>query len=183
MNQKASQLTLVATLLLLAALSRLVPHPYNFTAVGAMALFGGATLHRRSLAFGLPLAAMYLSDVLLNGLFYREYFTGYNWLVPSLWVYGAIAAISVLGQVFLQKISAGRVAAVAVAGSLAFFIITNFGVWLGSSLYPQTPAGLLACYVAGLPFLGNALAGDVFYSALLFGIYSYSFKPAAQVVR
>lgn len=183
MNQKASNLTIVASLLLMATLSRLIPHPYNFTAIGAMALFGGATLQRRGLAFGLPLAAMYLSDVLLNGLLYRAYFTGYNWLVPGLWVYGAIACISLLGQVFLQKISAGRVAAVAVASSLAFFFITNFGVWLGSSMYPQTPQGLLACYVAGLEFLGNALAGDLFYSALLFGVYAFSFKAATEPVR
>jgi len=149
-------LALLAAILGAAAL-RLVPHPPNFAPIAAMALFGGAYLGRRSLAFVAPLAAMLLSDLLLG-------FHPYMWAT-----YLGVALIVLIGWAVQQRIAPVRVGVAAVASSLLFFLLTNFAVWLQSGFYPPTLAGLTACYVAAIPFFQNTLAGDLFYAALLFG--------------
>jgi hypothetical protein len=136
---------------------RLVPHPPNFTPIGAMALFSGAYLGRRALAFAAPLGALLLSDLVLG--FYHGMAT----------VYASVALIVVLGAMALKRVSPIRVGAAALASSVLFFVITNFGMWLFSGFYPRTVAGLEACYVAAIPFFQNTVAGDLFYATLLFG--------------
>jgi len=149
-------LALLAAIVAAAAL-RLVPHPPNFTPIGAMALFSGAYLGRRGLAFVAPLGALLLSDLVLG--FYHGMVT----------VYATVALITVIGSAALSRVSPIRVGAAALASSVLFFVITNFGMWLFSGFYPLTTAGLAACYVAAIPFFQNTVAGDLFYSALLFG--------------
>ncbi|SVB25226.1 uncharacterized protein METZ01_LOCUS178080, partial [marine metagenome] len=68
---------ILAWLLILAAFSRLIPHPPNFTALGAMALFGGAYVSSRTLAIILPLGALWVSDLILNNLVYTEFYQGF----------------------------------------------------------------------------------------------------------
>ena len=140
-----------------AAALRLVPHPPNFSPIDAMALFSGAYVARRWLSFVAPLAALFLSDLVLG--FYHGVTT----------VYGTVAVIVLIGWWISSNRSAVRIAAGAVAGSITFFVITNFGMWLFSGFYPVTGAGLVACYTAASPFFQNTLAGDLFYAALLFG--------------
>ena len=140
-----------------AAALRLVPHPPNFSPIDAMALFSGAYLGRRALAFAAPLAALLLSDFVLG------FYAGMGF------VYASVALIVLIGWLLSEKKTALRIGAAAVAGSVAFFVITNFGMWLFSGFYPVTPAGLEACYVAAIPFFQNTVAGDLFYAALLFG--------------
>jgi hypothetical protein len=152
-----TRLIALLSAILAAAALRLVPHPFNFTPVGAMALFSGAYLGRRALAFVAPLGALLLSDLVLG--FYHGMAT----------VYVSTALIAVLGMVALQHRSAVRVGAAAIAGSLLFFVLTNFGMWWFSGFYPHTLAGIEACYVAAIPFFQNTLAGDLFYAGLLFG--------------
>jgi hypothetical protein len=143
--------------ILAAAALRLVPHPPNFSPIDAMALFSGAYLGRRWLSFVAPLAALLLSDVVLG--FYA-----------GMWVqYLTVALVVLLGWGALQRVSPLRVGAAAAASSVLFFAITNFGVWLMSGMYSQTLGGLAACYVAAIPFFQNTLAGDLFFSGLLFG--------------
>jgi hypothetical protein len=84
-------------------------------------------------------------------------------------VYASVALIVLVGWIALSRVSPLRVGAAAIAGSLLFFVITNFGMWLFSGFYPLTTAGLAACYVAAIPFFQNTVAGDLFYSAVLFG--------------
>jgi hypothetical protein len=74
-----------------------------------------------------------------------------------------------------------RIGLAAVAGSVSFFIITNFGMWLFSGFYPLTPAGLAACYVAAIPFFQNTLAGDLFYATLLFGGFALAERALPQL--
>jgi hypothetical protein len=136
---------------------RLVPHPPNFTPIGAMALFSGAYLGRRAIAFAAPLGALLLSDLVLG--FYHGQAT----------VYFSVALIAMLGMLALSRVSVLRIGAAAVASSVLFFVITNFGVWLFTDFYPRTLAGLEACYVAAIPFFQNTVAGDLFYATLLFG--------------
>src|SRR5206468_10233509 len=81
----------------------------------------------------------------------------------------SVALIVMLGMASLRRRSALRVAGVAIASSILFFVITNFGMWLFSGFYPRTLAGLEACYIAAIPFFQNTVAGDLFYAGLLFG--------------
>jgi len=150
-------LTLISAILAAAAL-RLLPHPPNFTPIGAMALFSGAYLGRRgAIALVAPLAALFLSDLVLG--FYHGMAT----------VYFSTTLVVLIGWLALQKKSPLRIAGAAIASSILFFVLTNFGMWLSSGFYPPTLAGLEACYVAAIPFFQNTMAGDLVFSAILFG--------------
>ncbi len=139
-----------------AAAARLLPHPPNVTPLAAIALFAGACLPRR-LALVIPLAALFLSDLVI----------GLHDQMPV--VYGSFALIVLLGRLLRARRRALPIAAATLCGSIFFFAATNFGVWAFGSLYPRTFEGLLACYVAALPFFGGTLLGDAFFSAALFG--------------
>ena len=136
---------------------RLVPHPPNFSPIDAMALFGGAYLGRRGIAFVAPLAALLLSDLVLG--FYHGMAT----------VYATVALIVVIGWWVSSRRTPLRIGAAAIASSIVFFVITNVGMWLFSGIYPVTYAGLAACFTAAIPFFQNTVAGDLFYTVLLFG--------------
>ena len=163
----AGPLTL-AVLIFIAALSRVLPHPPNFSPIEAVALFGGAYFAKRHWALLVPLAAMFLSDLvlgLLRGGLYFEYFTSAGYLL----VYACIALSTVLGFGLRGKVGASRVLSYSLAGSMLFFVVTNFGAWLSDPAYPKTVAGLAAAYVAGVPFFQWTVLGTLFYAALLFG--------------
>ena len=157
MNANHTRLLAILIAIVGAAALRLVPHPPNFTPIGAMALFSGAYLGRRSVAFVAPLAALLLSDLVLG--FYHG----------MVFVYATTALVVVIGWWLSSRRSSLRIVAAALAGSVTFFVLTNFGMWLFSGFYPLTPAGLAACYVAAIPFFQNTVVGDLFYSAMLFG--------------
>jgi hypothetical protein len=163
-SRSASIRSLVlASLVLAAALARLLPHPPNLTPLGALALFGGAHFATRRSALAVPLAAMVLTDVL--------YFRLEGWeLGPMrLVVYGCLAAVVLLGRRLRGDVRPARVAGASLASALLFFGVTNFAVWIGGETYPATGAGLAACYLAALPFFGNTLAGHALFGLALFG--------------
>jgi hypothetical protein len=151
------RLLVVISMIVAAAASRLIPHPPNLTAVTAAALFAGATLGDRRLSLLVPLAAMAVSDAVI----------GFSADWP--FVYASFAAIVGIGMLIERRRRFAPVAGAALASSLLFFVVTNFGVWAIGPLYPRTLAGLVECYVAAIPFFGNTLGGDLFYTALLFG--------------
>ena len=160
----ARNLVLVG-LIVAAALSRLVPHPPNFSPVEAIALFAGAFFVDRRLAILVPLAGMALSD----------FFLGFHAGVPV--VYGCIALMAWFGRGLVQKRSVTRVAAYGLASAVFFFVVTNFFTWAFASLiahetYPYTFAGLVECYVAAIPFFKNSLLGVAFYATLLFSTFA-----------
>jgi len=148
---------LVFAMIALAAAVRLAPHPWNFTPVGAIALFSGAMVRDRRLAFIFPLLVMFATDALI----------GFNKLSPL--VYVAFLLSVAIGRVLCQKRNVRRVAAATFLAALQFFVITNFGVWAFLGTYAHTPRGLAACYLAGIPYFWNTLAGDAAYTTLLFG--------------
>lgn len=155
-------------LITLAALSRLMPHPPNFTPVAAIALFGGAYLDKR-FALIVPLAAMLVSD----------WFLGFHSLMP--FVYGSLLAIGLIGIWLKAHKTLGWTLAATLSASVLFFVVTNFAVWLmPNSMYPKTTEGLIACYVAAIPFFRNSLMGDLFYVALLFGVYELVARMIAR---
>ena len=157
MTANHSRIIALISAIAFAAALRLVPHPANFTPIGAMALFSGAYIGRRPLAFLMPLAALFFSDLALG--FYHGVAT----------VYSATALIVLVGYYAIDRVSPLRVGLAALASSILFFVITNLGMWLFSGFYPTNLGGLEACFVAAIPFFQNTVAGDLFYAALLFG--------------
>ena len=153
---------MVIGLIGLGVVARWVPHPPNVTPLTALALFGGAYLSRRW-AIGLPLVAVVLSDLVI----------GLHETVAFTW--GAFALAGLLGWWVRRQPSAKRIVLGSCAGSMLFFLVTNFGVWLlghQGTMYPQTLDGLVSCYAAALPFLRNTFAGDLMWTAGLFGLYA-----------
>jgi hypothetical protein len=157
MNTNHSRLVALLSAMLVAAALRLVPHPPNFTPIGAIALFSGAYLGRRGLAFAAPIGALLLSDAILG------FYSG------MAFQYFSVALVVLLGWLALSRVTVLRLGIAAVASSVLFFAISNFGVWLVSGMYPNDASGLVACYVAAIPFFQNTVAGDLFYTTLLFG--------------
>lgn len=154
----------LASIIVIAAMSRIVPHPPNVTPIAAMALFGGAFLTNRRLAYVLPLAAMVLSDIVLGFTVYGKVI-----LVSRPVVYACFIATVAMGKLIRDRRSALNVGAVTLASSVMFYVVTNFGEWAHGSLYPKTLAGLATCYTAAIPFFRNSVAGDLAFAALLFG--------------
>ena len=142
--------------ILIAALTRLVPHPPNFAPITAMSLFAGAYFTRKQLSFIVPLLAMLISDLFLG--FYTI----------SIFVYLSFAVITWMGQ---QR---NRVTPkLVLLGSVLFFLISNLGVWL--LYYPKTIDGLFTCFTLAIPFFATSLLGDIFYSVIMvFGFSAVS---------
>lgn len=178
MNKQNRTLFLsAAVMILFAALTRLFPHYPNFTAIGAIAVFGGSVIKDKKLAFLLPLAALLLSDICLQLFTQVKGFYGPG----QYFVYGAFILITWLAT-FIRKRNVANIAFAAVWSGLIFFVVSNFAVWLFSNgFYPKTLAGLGACFWAAVPFyqgqvtgsfLLNGIVGDLFFSAILFGGYA-----------
>ncbi len=168
-------LWLIVSMILLAAFSRLIPHPLNFAPIGAIGLFGAAYFSKRWMAYMVPLAGMFVSDLVLNNLvyanWYPENYQNFIW-AANFEVYAAFAVIILMGSSLLKKVTFGRVLAGSFAASLLFFLITNFAVWAGNATaYPNNFGGLLLCFEAGLPFFKNTVLGDLVYCGVLFGIF------------
>lgn len=172
MDNRARLLALLLAIFAAAAM-RLLPHPPNFSPIAAMALFSGAYLPKRALAFVAPIAALFFSDLFLG--FYPE----------MVFVYLSVAATVLIGWALAKRKSALRIGAAALVSSLLFYLVTNFGVWLLVDYYPKTAEGLIACYVAAIPFFQNTLVGDLFFAALLFGGFALAERllPALRQQR
>lgn len=154
-------------LILAGTLTRILPHWPNFTAMGAVCLFGGACLRPRWAALAVPLTALAASDLYLAAGVY-----GFGSL-RGVWVsYVLFALITGLGMLLGRRITGARVLLAAGMSSTLFFLGSNFAVWWLGHRYPHTPGGLWACYLAGLPFALNMLAADLVYSGLLFGAWA-----------
>lgn len=155
--------------LILAALSRLVPHALhgtgmNFTAVGAGLLFFGSRRPRwQALAAVAVLAA---TDVYLTRFVYGSPFQVKGYLLTWAWY----AAVCLLASSLLRKVTVLRVVAGVFASATSFFLLSNFVVWFGSGMYPHNGSGLVACYAAALPFYANDLISTGALSAALFGL-------------
>ncbi|MEM8912139.1 MAG: DUF6580 family putative transport protein [Planctomycetota bacterium] len=148
----------VVSLIAVAVASRLLPHPPNFTAIGAMALFAGATLQDRRLAFGLPIGVMLLTDWAI----------GFHAVVPFVYVatllYVALGQWAGRGQA-VNRMSMLRMGGATLLGSIMFFLITNVGCWW--AFYDHTASALIACFTAAIPYFQWTLAGDVVFVAVL----------------
>ena len=171
--QKTTGRPLSAGLTVLAALARLAPHVPNFTPVGGLSLFAGARL-RGWQAYLLPLALMAVTDPFVGG---------YSFATP--FVYAGFLINVWLGSRLLRSTrNPLMVGAAAGIGSLQFFLISNFGVWLRfPTTYTHSVQGLVSCYAAAIPFYGRTLAADLLYSAALFGLHAWLSRKVGQSER
>ena len=153
---------IMMVLIIFAIATRLVPHPPNFTPIGAIGLFAGAYLTDKRFWLA-PIIALLISDYLIGG--YHP--------VAMLSVYLAFVISAMIGRLFLHnKLSSLRIGGAVLTSATQFFVITNLGVWLTGLMYPMNLSGLVECYVMAVPYFGNTLIGDMFYSLLLFGCFS-----------
>jgi hypothetical protein len=155
--------------LILAALSRLVPHALhgtgmNFTALGAGLLFFGSRRPRWQAVAAV--AILGATDFYLTRFVYGFPFEVKGYLVTWAWY----AAVCLLASGLLRKVTVLRVAAGVVASATSFFLLSNLVVWFGSGMYPHSASGLMPCYVAALPFYANDLISTGVFSAALFGL-------------
>ena len=151
---------LAAAMIVFAAAVRIAPHPWNFTPIGAMALFSGAIFRDRRIAILFPLLALFAGDL----------FVGLYWIMPV--VYVSFLLNVLIGRWLAGKRSVAGVGGAVLLGALQFFLVTNFAMWLAYDTFPRSFAGLGACYLAGLPLFGNTLTGDVVYATLFFGLFA-----------
>ncbi|WP_035358947.1 DUF6580 family putative transport protein [Edaphobacter aggregans] len=157
-------------ILLLAILSRLLPYGFHTTSVGFTAIGGGLLYFgsRRSRWQTIPaVLALMATDYYLTTQVFGYAFHASDYLVTWFWY----AAVCLFGnQVLSGKTSALRVAGAVLASSTSFFVLSNFAVWAGSSMYPHTAAGLFACYVAAIPFYANDVISTAVTAGALFGL-------------
>ncbi|MCK9422833.1 MAG: hypothetical protein M0Q38_09555 [Bacteroidales bacterium] len=159
----------VFSIILAAALMRLLPHWPNFTPIAAMALFAGSYVERKQYVFAIPIAAMLFSDLII----------GLHASMPA--VYLSFAITVLIGMFIRKRVNVGSVLLASFTSAVIFFLITNFSAWLVSPFYPQTFAGLIECYAAGLAFFRdttsgisffvNDLLGTTFFSAVFYGAF------------
>jgi len=168
MNKSTFNLLIATTLIVIAVSLRLLPHPANFAPIAAVAIFGGAILPRR-LAIWVPLAAMMASDLIIG--FYN--------IMPITWMCYMLIALA--SSHWLRKPKILRGTALVFSSSLFFFAVTNFAVWLWSSMYAHTWAGLAQCYTMALPFFRNTALSEVIYTAALFGAYDLAISLGAKL--
>lgn len=154
----------ISGLILLAALSRLFPHPPNFSPLTAIALFAGAYLADKRLAFAVPVLAMLISDLFLG--FHETMLT----------VYFAFACIVGIGFLLRTNVGILRLLTASIGSAVIFFIITNFGVWLFSGMYELSVAGLALCFEMAVPFFRSTLESSLIYSAVMFGSFALAVK-------
>ena len=158
-------------MVLAAAFVRLIPHPPNFAPIAAIALFGGAYFTKKWAAFLIPLAALFLTDLIIG-------FHGTMWAV-----YLSFILIVMIGMMMIKKKKMSNIFLASVSSSVLFFVISNFGVWLTGPYYSKDIAGLSACYTAAIPFFHYTLLGDLFFVGLLFGAYELAKAKIPQVAE
>lgn len=160
-------------IILLVAFSRLLPLPLNFSPLAAISLFGAAHFTNRWKAFLVPIIVTWLSDLFIINTVYAYYYSEFIWFYSGFyWQHGSYAAIVLFGIfLYAKNISVFKVTSGALGSGIIFFLISNFGVWVSTTTYSPDLSGLIACYVAGIPFYKGTLLGDLCYSMLLFGGY------------
>lgn len=181
----------VAGVLRVTAAGHITPFS-NFSPLGAMALFGGAYFADKWKSYLFPLAALFLSDVIVMQTVYKQYASGFlfeGWY----WNYLGFAAMVLAGQLLIKKVRVPNVVAGAVVAAVIYWLMADFGTWMSPSnidmttgvAYTKDWQGLMKCYVMGLPFLKNTLLSNLVYSGIFFGLFEYmQYKiPALAIHR
>lgn len=171
-------------LIVIASLYRIMPgRPYGFAPQIAMAIFGGAIIKDKKFAFLLPILAMFVSDALYQLLYINGVGNIPGFYDGQALNYILFAGLTVFGF-FIKNFNVKKIAAASVAAPTAYFLVSNFLVWVSSSplaglARPKTFAGLMMCYADGLPFYPWSLASTFIFSAIFFGSYYLVKKEAS----
>jgi hypothetical protein len=172
MNKNTLSVLIISLSILAASIFRLIPHPSNFSPVGAMALFGGVYFGGSFLAILIPFLSLFISDLVLNNVVYAEYNPNFVLFYDGFyWVYGSFMLVVALGWLLKNRVTVFNVALGSLASSILFFLVTNFGVWIGSGMYNIDFQGFIKCYTLALPFFSNGILGDWVFNAALFGSF------------
>lgn len=158
---KKDQFLMAAVLFSVLVISRIVPHAHNFTALSGVALFAGAFWRGQTLRFAVPLCAVLVTD------FYFGFYPG------MAWTYLGVAAGVVLAPRLQSSIV--KVGSHAILAAVAFFVLSNLGVWMSSGLYSLDAQGLVQCFTMAIPFFHNTLISGIFYSLVFFSVYRLAF--------
>jgi hypothetical protein len=157
------KIVFITILILVGAGFRLIPHWPNFTPIAAIALFGGTYLKKKHLAFIIPFAVLFLSDIIIG--FHNN----------MLAVYTSFAIIVLIGFLLRQNVKVTNVIIASLSSSVLFFLITNFSAWLTMPfIYTHDFVGMIMCYTAAIPFFFNGLSGDLFFNGVLFGVFYFA---------
>ena len=173
----------VSLIVIIVSFLRIIPHIHNFSPVIALAIFGAFHYKYKSLSYGVPLLALWVSDILINNFIYNLsgnfelFYDGFYWQYLS---YIIIIFISINFR--NKKISGINIIYLTFLTSIIFFIITNFGFWLNSNLYSNNFNGLIQCYVAAIPFL-KELFMELFSIPLYFLGFIISYKKKLAILR
>lgn len=175
MTNASNSRPVALSLTVLGAISRLLPHPPNFSAVGAASVFAGARLPIWQ-AYLVPLAIMAVTDPILNAMHGVAPFT-----LAQAFIYVSFLISVWIGRRVRATESAWRIGGALLVASTQFFLISNFPSWIKG--YPHTWAGLASCYAAALPFFERTLASDLFFGAILFGLHAVLSRTVATRER
>ena len=151
------------SLIFILALSRLIPHPWNFTPVLAIGLFSGFYFKQIYLSFFVVIFSMFIGDLFLG--FHSTMFFTYISL-----------AVAVLIGLNIKRFSFAEILLGGLSSSLAFFIITNFGAWLTLEMYEKNLSGLLQSYVLAIPFFHSTLISTLLYLFVLKFLFNFIVK-------
>ena len=157
--ENRKNISIALFIIALLALSRVIPHPPNFTPILGMAVFSGAIINHKLFAYIIPLAAMFLSDLYL----------GFHANMPI--IYFSLALCVLIGTFIEARVSILNSFLSISLGVFVFFLITNFMVWYGSGMYESSISGLMTCYFMGLPFVQNTFISSLLYGMGAFLIY------------
>lgn len=167
------QTGVLSIIILLAAFTRIMPHPPNFSPMAAIGLFGAAHFAKKWQAFFIPLIGIWVSDLVINNYVYSSSSSNFVWFYSGFyWQYISYILIIFAGLfIFNRGISLTKMFGGMISSSGIFFLVSNFGVWAGGTMYPKNFGGLITCYAAGVPFIHNTIISDVLFTTVLFGTY------------
>ena len=167
------QTGVLSIIILLAAFTRIMPHPPNFSPMAAIGLFGAAHFAKKWQAFFIPLIVIWISDLVINNYVYSISSSNFVWFYSGFyWQYISYILIIFAGLfIFNRGISLTKMFGGMISSSGIFFLVSNFGVWAGGTMYPKNFGGLITCYAAGVPFIHNTIISDILFTTVLFGTY------------
>jgi hypothetical protein len=167
---------MVYLIIVFATLTRFIPHAWNFSPVYGALLFGGANMNKRD-SIWFSAITLGVSDIVLTKFMYHLH-VGWD----EVFQMAAFASIAMIGWILKKRFSIGRLAFACLAAPTSFYLISDFGVWLGFNSYPHTWNGLVTCYGAAIPYQGRITASTVLFAGILFGAQRLRIARAPQAV-
>ena len=173
---------IVGIFILLAAFSRMIPHPSNFSPLGAISLLGGLYISQKYWALLIPVLSIWISDLFINNVIYATYYPEFTWFYEGFyWQYFSYIIITIIGLSFKQHLSFFKMIGMSLSASILFFLLSNFGCFLASDVYSKDLGGLMMCYTAGLPFFSATVLGDLLYTTSFSLMLMYAGKKISFV--